>query len=31
VRQIDPQRAGVVSRVQVFEISTNRLVREEKP
>jgi hypothetical protein len=31
VRQIDPQRAGVVTRIQVFEISTNRLVREEKP
>jgi hypothetical protein len=31
VRQVDPQRAGVVVRIQVFELATNRLVREEKP
>lgn len=31
VRQVDPQRAGVVIRIQVFELATNRLVREEKP
>lgn len=31
VRLVDPQRAGVVVRIQVFELATNRLVREEKP
>lgn len=31
VRETDPRRAGVVVRVQVFDLSTNRLVREEKP
>lgn len=31
VRQVDPQRAGVVVRIQVFDLATNRLVREEKP
>jgi hypothetical protein len=31
VREVDPRRAGVVVRVQVFDLSTNRLLREEKP
>lgn len=31
VRLVDPQRGGVVVRIQVFELATNRLVREEKP
>ena len=31
VRLVDPQRGGVVVRIQVFELVTNRLVREEKP
>ena len=31
VRLVDPQRAGVVVRIQVFDLVTNRLVREEKP
>jgi hypothetical protein len=31
VREVDPRRAGVVVRVQVFDLATNKLVREEKP
>jgi hypothetical protein len=31
VRQVDTHRAGVVVRIQVFELATNKLVREEKP
>jgi hypothetical protein len=31
VREVDPRRAGVVVRVQVFDLATNRLLREEKP
>ncbi len=31
VRMVDQQRAGVVVRIQVFDIATNRLLREEKP
>src|SRR6267378_3082119 len=31
VRMVDQQRAGVVVRIQVFDIATNQLLREEKP
>ncbi|HEV2671340.1 MAG TPA: hypothetical protein VGU74_09620 [Gemmatimonadales bacterium] len=31
VRMVDAQRPGVVVRIQVFDIATNRLLREEKP
>ena len=31
VRIIDEHRAGIVVRVQVFDIQTKRLVREESP
>jgi hypothetical protein len=31
VRMVDQQRPGVVVRIQVFDIATNRLLREEKP
>jgi len=31
VREVDPRRAGTVVRIRIFDIETNRLVREEKP
>jgi hypothetical protein len=31
VREVDPHRAGTVVRIRIFDIDTNRLVREEKP
>jgi hypothetical protein len=31
VREVDPHRAGSVVRIRIFDIETNRLVREEKP
>ena len=31
VREVDPRRAGVVVRIRVFDLETNRLVREEHP
>ena len=31
VREVDSRRAGTVVRIRIFDIETNRLVREEKP
>ncbi len=31
VRVVDERRAGVVIRIQIFDIDTGQLVREEQP
>lgn len=31
VREVDGRRAGVVTRIRIFDIETTRLVREETP
>jgi hypothetical protein len=31
VRVVDERRAGLVIRVRIFDIATNRLLREENP
>ena len=31
VREVDSHRAGTVIRIRIFDIDSNRLVREEKP
>ena len=31
VREVDSRRAGVVVRIRIFDLETNRLVREENP
>lgn len=31
IREVDARRAGIVVRIRIFDIATNRLLREETP
>jgi len=31
IREVDSRRAGTVTRIRIFDIETNRLLREENP